>query len=84
MDEQIYKTEYPNERINISPTLNIKNPNVLISFSKPNSKYMTAFTRHIYWNENNYVIEESTHGNLLFILNDKKVIKYYETSWIYN
>ncbi len=84
IDNQINGMKCSSKRLKLKTPLSVKKPNSLVTFSKPNSKYITACMSEIYWKEDKYIVDNSIQYNMLFILENNEIKKYHNSVVMFN
>jgi len=83
-DIQINSQRINNTRLLLIDTLiDNHDKNVLISFSKPHEKYITAFVQDLQKFGSSYKKSEQVVGNILFLIEEDEIVEYYERTAIY-
>ncbi len=85
IDAQINDINCPNSNLNLKIPFSLIKPNTLVSFSKPNPKYITAYMADIYWDrDDNYIVDNGSLHFMIFQLKENEIKDYYNTWVIFN
>ncbi len=84
MDKFIDNQSINDTRLSLLDTLvDNHDRNILISFSKPHEKFITAFVQNLQKFGSTYKTSENIQGNILFLIENSEIVKYYERTAIF-